>query len=155
MSEHIHNHQAALEDALKRLKRAGLKQTRSRQALLEVLVHHHGPFSIEELQQRMEVDCDIATIYRNMALLESMHLVENCDFGDGLARYEWAGSGHEHHHHIICRVCHQAEQLEYCFVMELEKLVRQRGYTDVSHRLEFYGVCARCQAKQAENVSQA
>jgi len=135
-----------LTEALAVLKAAGYKNTRTRQLLLEVLLREHGPFSIEDLQQRMSRPCDIATIYRNVAVFEALNLVSACDFGDGMRRYEWAGGGHEHHHHIICQRCHRAEHLEFCFVGELEKLVKNRGYAEVSHRLEFYGVCETCQA---------
>lgn len=135
----------ALDQALEQLREKGHKSTKTRRALIEILLRDHGPFSIEELQKRVSEDCDIATVYRNMSLFESLSLVQPVEFGDGLARYEWSGVGHEHHHHIICQRCHQVEQLEYCFVRELEKLVRQRGYTQVSHRMEFYGLCQACQ----------
>lgn len=142
------SHDALQDEALNALKEAGYKNTKTRQALINALIREHGPFSIEELQARMDIDCDIATIYRNIAIFEEQGLVSPCDFGDGLTRYEWSSSEHDHHHHIICRVCHQVEELEYCFVKELEKLVRKRGYTKVSHRMEFYGICERCRQKQ-------
>ncbi|PKL77001.1 MAG: transcriptional repressor [Candidatus Melainabacteria bacterium HGW-Melainabacteria-1] len=133
-----------LSTALKSLKASGLKLTRTRRALLEVLVKEHGPFTIEELQQRLDGSCDIATVYRNMTAFGEFGLVRPCDFGDGLTRYEWAHS-HEHHHHIICQRCRLVEELEHCVVEELEQLVASRGYSNVSHRLEFYGLCQNCQ----------
>ena len=149
MSEHhhVHNPEEDLKYALSTLKQAGHKNTRARKALLSLLLHEHGPFSAEDIQQKLEVDCDLATVYRNLTLLESLKLVEPCEFGDGTTRYEWSGDDHEHHHHIICRDCHKVEQLEYCVVKDLEKLVQKRGYRDVSHRLEFYGQCDHCAAK--------
>ena len=145
--EHPHDHgdpQVNHEKALSILKKAGFKNTRTRQSLIKALLKEHGPFSIEELQLRMEITCDLATIYRNIAIFVDLGLVSPCDFGDGLTRYEWTGAEHEHHHHIICKRCHQIEQLEYCFVKELEKLINNRGYSQVSHRLEFYGICENC-----------
>lgn len=141
---HAHNPEESLKEAIETLKEAGHKNTRIRKALLEVLLKEHGPFSAEDLQQKVNVECDLATVYRNLSLLESLRLVGPCDFGDGTTRYEWVGEDHEHHHHIICRNCHKVEQLEYCVVKDLEKLVQKRGYRDVSHRLEFYGQCDDC-----------
>lgn len=141
---HAHNPEESLKAAIETLKEAGHKNTRIRKALLEVLLKEHGPFSAEDLQQKVNVECDLATVYRNLTLLESLRLVGPCDFGDGTTRYEWVGEDHEHHHHIICRNCHKVEQLEYCVVKDLEKLVQKRGYRDVSHRLEFYGQCDDC-----------
>jgi Fur family ferric uptake transcriptional regulator len=71
-------------------------------------------------------------------------LVMPCDFGDGLTRYEWNHQHHAHHHHIICQRCRKVEELEHCVVQELENLVSKRGYQQVSHRLEFYGICQDC-----------
>lgn len=138
-----------LDEALESLKASGLKTTRTRKALLGILVHEHGPFTIEELQQRLDTQgspCDIVTIYRNMTSFEEFGLVRSCDFGDGLTRFEWAQGEHAHHHHIICKNCRRVEELELCVVEELEQLVSKRGYSQVSHRLEFYGICSQCQA---------
>lgn len=145
-----HNDPHALAQALDQLREKGHKSTKIRRSLIEILLRDHGPFSIEDLQSRVSEDCDIATVYRNMSLFEGLSLVQHVEFGDGLARYEWSGAGHEHHHHIICQRCHRVEELEYCFVRELEKLVRDRGYTEVSHRMEFYGICQTCQAAEAD-----
>ncbi|PIQ23679.1 transcriptional repressor [bacterium (Candidatus Blackallbacteria) CG17_big_fil_post_rev_8_21_14_2_50_48_46] len=151
---HSHSHPDAshrLEQALDLLKEARLKLTRPRKALIEVLVREHGPFTIEELAQKIhDTPCDPATIYRNMDAFEDLNLVRQCDFGDGMARYEMIGADEEHHHHIICRKCRKLELIDLCFVKELEKLVRDRGYIQVNHSLEFYGICADCQAKSGK-----
>ena len=135
-----------IQEALHLLQDEGYKLTRARKALIEILATEHGPFSVDDLQKMLSTPCDMATIYRNMALFESLNMVANCDFQDGTARFEWSGPGHHHHHHIICKQCHHIEALEYCFVEELEKLVQDRGFTEVSHRLEFYGLCQECQS---------
>jgi Fur family ferric uptake transcriptional regulator len=140
--------EARLEKLLAALRDSHLKLTRPRRALLEVLAHEHGPFTIEELAHKIEgTPCDLATIYRNMDAFEQLRIVQQCDFGDGMARFELIGADEEHHHHIICRKCRKLELIDLCFVRELEKLVRERGYTQVSHSLEFYGICADCQAR--------
>lgn len=143
---HVHDPAKEFDQALEVLKGSGLKLTRTRRALLEILLHEHGPFTIEQLEQKLGGSCDIATIYRNMLSFQEQQLVTPCDFGDGLIRYEWSHGGEAHHHHIICQNCGKVEELELCVVQELEKLVGSRGYTDVTHRLEFYGRCACCQA---------
>lgn len=148
---HVQGHaHGTIEEALENLKASGLKTTRTRKALLTILVREHGPFTIEELQQRLEAagsSCDIVTIYRNMTNFEEAGMVRSCDFGDGSARFEWALGEHAHHHHIICQNCRKIEELELCVVEELEQLVSKRGYSQVSHRLEFYGICTACQSK--------
>ncbi len=145
MSNHSHhNIQERLDKGLKQLRDAGHKSTKARKALLKHLLSQHGPFSAEDLQQQITVPCDLATVYRNLSLLESLGMVVPCEFGDGTTRYEWAGTDEDHHHHVICRQCHRVEQLDNCVVEELETAVKKRGFTAVSHRLEFYGVCTDC-----------
>lgn len=92
-------------------------------------------------------ECDLVTVYRNLTALEEVDLVRRCDFGDGAYRYEF-NTGEHHHHHIICRTCHAVETLEQCMADGLERLARQMGYAKVTHTLEIFGVCARCQEKQ-------
>ena len=145
MSHHHALDELTFDSALKSLKQAGLKLTSTRRALLRILLQEHGPFSIEELQHKLDDSCDIVTIYRNMTAFLEQGMVAACDFGDGLMRYEWQDPNHQHHHHIICQNCRQVEELELCVVEELEKLISKRGYAQVSHRLEFYGICQNCQ----------
>lgn len=138
-------HDLAFEAALKSIKQAGLKLTSTRRALLRILLQEHGPFSIEELQNKLDDSCDIVTIYRNMTAFMELGFVNACDFGEGHMRYEWQDPEHQHHHHIVCQNCRQVEELEHCVVEELEALISKRGYAQVSHRLEFYGICQSCQ----------
>ena len=127
------------------LQKASLSRTKGREALLKILLEKHGPFSVEELhgfirKQRV----DIVTVYRCLTVFEKAHLVRRCDFGDGIARYEF-NQGSHHHHHVICRICRRTESIEDCELARLEALVAARGYLDVSHNLEFFGICAKCQ----------
>ena len=75
-------------------------------------------------------------------------LVERFDFGDGVARFELSGHhSTDHHHHLICRKCDDVVEIEECFIEELQqKLAKQHGYADVTHKLEFFGLCPSCQS---------
>lgn len=140
-----HSHSDLYEKALERLRKARLKITSPRQHILHLLTHEHGPFTMEELHQRLAVNaCDLVTVYRCLATLEEVGLVRRCDFGDGSCRYEF-DDGEHHHHHLICRHCKKVETLDICLVEGLERDVQTRGYTQVSHTLEFFGICPTCQ----------
>jgi Fe2+ or Zn2+ uptake regulation protein len=117
--------------------------------LLTILIAEHGPFTAEELHQRMEKGmCDLVTVYRCLTTMEELNIVRRCDFGDGAYRYEF-NTGEHHHHHVICRSCHSVETLDVCVADSLERIARQMGYANVTHTLELFGVCADCQ-KAAE-----
>jgi Fur family ferric uptake transcriptional regulator len=73
-------------------------------------------------------------------------MVKRFDLGDGVARYELVGSDDDgHHHHLVCRQCAEVVEIDDCFPQDLEEeIARHNGYTGVTHRLEFFGVCPRC-----------
>ncbi len=134
--------------ALDTLRQDKLRVTRPRREILKVLIDNHGPFTIEEIHQRLEPSlCDLVTVYRCLAALQNAGLVRQCDFGDGIQRFEFSADDHAHHHHIICTRCRSVETLDACIAEELEEMVRQRGYTEVTHSMEFFGVCPKCRGK--------
>ncbi len=141
----------ALENSLGILRDLGHRITGPRKALLSVLTSEHGPFTAEELHCKLSgKGGDPVTVYRGLAALEEANLVRRCDFGDGVYRYEY-NSGEHHHHHIICRSCSSVQILEVCFADALENLVRQMGYSNVTHTLEIFAICKACQ-KTAPNT---
>lgn len=130
---------------MERLRVAGVRLTRPRRALVETLAKQHGPSSIEKLHQAVGADaCDLATVYRNLAAFEQAGVVRRMHFESGTALYELEASSEHHHHHVVCRVCHRVEPVEGCVVQGIEDSVRARGYSDVSHIVEFFGVCSDC-----------
>jgi len=146
---HAHRHRPQEVDSADLLRDAGLKITKPRLAILDVLIREHGPFTAEELfarlsQPRGGSPCNVVTIYRCLAKFESLGLINRCDFGDGSIRYELRARDH-HHHHIICRSCKKVESLPKCPVEDRSIQIPKMGFKDVSHRLEFFGVCPDCQ----------
>jgi len=145
MPHHRANADAQLEAALDLLRANHQRVTEPRKAILGILSREHGPFTAEELHKRMKRDtCDLVTIYRSLAVMEESGAVRRCDFGDAAYRYE-INTGDHHHHHIVCRSCHEAKTLDMCVADGLERMARQLGYTKVTHLLEVFGVCPQCQ----------
>ena len=135
---------ADLDEIWSILKRSGLRRTEPREALLTVLASEHGPFSVETLHERVaKKKIDLVTVYRCVAAFEEAGVLRRCDFGDSIARYELE-AGH-HHHHVICRSCRQTESLDDCVLEKFDQMIEKMGYTKVGHRLEFFGVCSKCQ----------
>ena len=150
---HQHAHprrlvQQPLADLTARLRAQSRKVTGPRQAILDVLRSHATPLTNRQIHHALgKSDCDLATIYRTMHTLLEMRLVRRCDFGDGVARFELA-SDDSHHHHLVCRVCHMIVEIDECLPPQLEsELARRHGFALVSHRLEFFGICPRCQSQ--------
>ena len=139
---------AAMPELAERLRRRSRKVTEPRRAILEILRRHRHPLSIKEVFAELgKKDCDLATVYRSMHLLEEMGMVKRFDFGDGGARFELLEEGDDgHHHHSVCLECSTVVEIEECFPTELqERIAHANGFKRVTHRLEFFGVCPRCQ----------
>ena len=136
----------AFEAVLDDLRGSGFKITVPRTTILRALFSHHGPFSAEDIYKRFAKDvCDVATVYRSLLSLEEAGMLKRCEFGDKTTRYELVGRDeHQHHHHVVCKECEKVEVLDDCELESIERFVKRRGYSDVSHLLEFFGVCRDC-----------
>jgi Fur family ferric uptake transcriptional regulator len=150
MAEHSHPHRchARLPELADRLRDRRLKLTRARQGILEVLRQHAHPISAREVFEELPSRTgDLATVYRSLRLLESMRMAKRFDLGDGVARFELLVEGDDgHHHHLICTQCSGVVEIEGCLIEELERgIAAQNGFKSVTHRLEFYGLCPKCQ----------
>jgi Fe2+ or Zn2+ uptake regulation protein len=86
---------------------------------------------------------DLATVYRTINLFTVLRIVNEIDFKDEFKRYELIYDRH-HHHHIVCKKCKRIENVEACMLEDLEKFLSKKGYTEVTHSLEFFGVCEDC-----------
>ncbi len=144
---HSHSRDARLPELTDYLRKKSRKITGPRQAILDVLRKHRRPLSNKDIRALLpEGDCDLATIYRSLHLLENIGLVKRFDFGDRIARYELMLTDEEgHHHHLVCRSCAEVVELDECFPQQWEEqIARRSGFRAVTHTLEFFGVCTKC-----------
>ncbi len=124
------------------------KLTAPRQSILAVLRRGARPLSIKEIFTALPAgDCDLATVYRSMHLLERLKMVKRFEFGDGMARFELLSEGDDgHHHHLVCTRCAGVVEVEECGMSEVEERIASRnGFKGVTHKLEFFGICPACQ----------
>jgi Fur family ferric uptake transcriptional regulator len=146
---HSHTHKRQELSALKsRLRGQSKKITGPRAAILEILRKHPHPLTNKEIYSEMpRGQCDLATIYRSMHLLEKMGMVKRFDFGDGTARFELVGENDDgHHHHLVCTKCSEVVEVEECFPEKIqEQIAAKNHFKGVTHKLEFFGICPDCQ----------
>lgn len=120
------------------------KITAPRLEILSTLKSNHDPLTMSEIHCKLKnKKIDLATVYRTINLFAELGIVNEIDFKDEFKRYELVYYRH-HHHHVVCKKCKRVEDVETCVVEELEKLLNKKGYTDISHSLEFFGVCEKC-----------
>ena len=146
---HKHSHEKLEMPALtERLRRQSRKITGPRAAILEILRAHPHPLTNKEIFSKLPGgQCDLATIYRSMHLLEKMGMVKRFDFGDGAARFELMKEGDDgHHHHLVCTKCSEVVEVDECFPEQVEEqIAAKNGFKSVTHKLEFFGICPDCQ----------
>ena len=88
----------------------------------------------------------LATVYRNLQSLADDGALDVV-YSEGQNLYRSCAT-HEHHPHLVCRVCGNAVEVSGAGVEKWARdVAAEAGYSDVSHTLELYGVCTNCQEK--------
>ena len=136
---------SAVELATARLKSAGLRITQPRLAILAALSKRAQPSSIEQLHEDVGADnCDLVTVYRCVAAFEEIALVRRAFFHNGTALFE-LNLGQPTRYHVVCKSTNRVEELDTETAAELRRAIesvqaklRDRGYADVSHIVEFF-----------------
>ena len=130
--------------ALRRMKERALRVTSPRQAMLQVLGDAQQPLSAEEIHTRAgDGALDLVTVYRSLGALEAAGIVQRHPLERGRSLYALPAAGH-HHHHVTCRRCGRLDRLPGCDTGAVEAAARAKGYDDLTHVLEVYGVCPAC-----------
>lgn len=138
---------SAVELATARLKAAGLRITQPRLAILAALSKRAQPTSIEQLHEDVGAcNCDLVTVYRCIAAFEDIGLVRRAFFHNGTALYEM-NLGQPARYHVVCKQTNRVEELDSALSEELRRAIeavqeklRSRGYGEVAHIVEFFGV---------------
>jgi Fur family ferric uptake transcriptional regulator len=138
---------SSVEFATAKLKSAGLRITQPRLAILAQLSKQAQPVSIESLHDQLGAStCDLVTVYRCMAAFEDIGLVRRAFFHNGTALYE-INLGQPTRYHVVCKTTNRVDELDAETSAELNRALRQieeklraRGYDDLDHIVEFFGV---------------
>ncbi len=118
--------------------------TGPRLEILSILKSNKKPMTISQIHNEMkDKKTDLATVYRTLNLFTELRIVSEIDFKDDFKRYELIFDRH-HHHHIVCRQCGRVDNVEACVLGEIENMLQRKGYTEVTHSLEFFGICEVC-----------
>lgn len=127
----------AMEEAM---RSGGLRMTRQRIALLQVLnesADHPDANELHRRAQELDETVSLATVYRTLSVLEDKDIVHRHSFEGAPARFETADS--PHHDHIIDIDSREVVEFTSPEIERLQREVaRKHGYEVVSHRLELY-----------------
>ena len=140
---------------------AGIKWTKQRKRVYEILRDAIEPLSAAQIYARMEgweqEQYAISTIYRILAAFEENKLVDKTNWmGEGTGVYELKRPGHVHY--AVCLDCHRRIPLEQCPLHMTVPVGHTIGegahsfaetddFTVISHKIELYGYCKDCRLK--------
>ncbi|SMC64890.1 Fur family transcriptional regulator [Papillibacter cinnamivorans] len=135
------------------LKQSGLKNTRHRVAVLDILGQSSQPLAAEEVFLRLKdrgVSANLSTVYRTLEVLAEKGLATKLHItGDGRALFELNRMLHTHY--LVCLGCKKILSIRHCPLEAYEKsLADETRYSIAGHRLDIYGYCPECQEKGRE-----
>jgi Fur family ferric uptake transcriptional regulator len=153
MARHIHPNQSPLKELSREaivdlLREHGMRITKNRTRILDALLQADKPLSLDEIQSRAGLKGsvpDYATVFRVMALLESLQVAQKVHLNRSCSYYELLDP-RQHYDHIICTECGNVTvMVDSCPVEKVQRQIEQQyGYSEIRHSLEFFGKCWRC-----------
>ncbi len=147
MAEHINKSELA-----SRLSDKGIRLTRQRRALLDIIAESKGHLHARDLlnlARKQDEQIDRATVYRTLCLLKEEGLIDELDL------LHLDGYGHHYelrsqsaHVHIGCKGCGKIIEFQSGLLQELESAVKQEtGCAVEAVRVEIAAWCPECQKR--------
>ena len=136
-----------------RLKDAGLKSTKQRDAIAEVFFTLDKHITADELHTAVRLHqprVGYATVYRTLKLLVEQNFAVEKDFGDGCKRFDPVHNQDPHHDHLICVDCRTVLEFnDDALAQRAAEITRKMGYELRRKKLELYAECniANCPNK--------
>ncbi len=135
------------------LHRYGLKFTKHRQLVLQLLQAQQGVLTAEEIYSGLMAqgaDINFSTVYRILESFTQKGVVEKSYLTDA-RKYGFVLHALGHRHRLICLGCHRIVEVEHCPIASFEEqLAGKTDFAIVGHNLEWYGYCAACRKQQGE-----
>jgi Fur family ferric uptake transcriptional regulator len=138
--------EAAFRDAI---RKAGLRITSARLAVMKVLMRMRSPVSHAELVSALEgCGFDRATLYRNLMDLTEAGLLERIDLGDHIWRFELKALGEktqkQTHPHFACVDCGQVSCLPEVTLKTSSRLKMPKALSEQRVSVQIRGQCDDC-----------
>ncbi|MCX5140150.1 MULTISPECIES: Fur family transcriptional regulator [unclassified Streptomyces] len=127
------------------------RSTRQRAAVAAALDEVDEFRSAQELHDVLKHRGDsvgLTTVYRTLQSLADAGEVDVLRTTEGESVYRRCSTG-DHHHHLVCRMCGKAVEVEGPAVETwAETIAAQHGFVNVAHTVEVFGTCAECASPQ-------
>jgi len=136
------------KEIISKLRKEGFRSTGIREAILNLFCKSKKPFSCQDIQKHLKqknISANKTTVYRELDFLKKQKLIEEFQLDDGVRRYEISS---KHHHHVVCAKCKKIDCVELKQELRSQEIQIEKNnkFKIISHSLEFYGLCHKCQA---------
>jgi Fur family ferric uptake transcriptional regulator len=141
------------EELIGALRRSGLRITKARRAVCEVLAEAHldhltAAALLERVNQRVGGNVVASTIYRSIDALEEQGLLHHIHLGHGPGVVHLNDDPiHDHlaHHHLVCENCGRTVDVELAAVSEaMGELAKENDFVMGSVHFALVGRCLDC-----------
>jgi Fur family ferric uptake transcriptional regulator len=126
----------------------GTRATRQGAAVWDLLENLEECRSAQELHdelRRRGEGVGLTTVYRRLQSLAAAGLVDTLRTENGESVYRRCSQ--QHHHHLVCRQCGATVEVQGSRVEAwAAEVARENGFSNVSHTIEIFGLCAECSA---------
>lgn len=137
------------------LKRQGVRLTRQRRILLELIDEsgeHLDAERLFELARGKDPKLNRVTVYRTLKMLKNGGLVDELDLmhhaGD---QHYYETRRKQEHAHVVCLKCGCVEEFYGAALAQLRRQIEEKfGFEIVTARTEVGGYCGRCRGGTAE-----
>ncbi len=123
------------------------RMTKQRQAVLAALQGRNEFRSAQQVHLDLVSageSVSLATVYRNLQILEESGQVDAVRGTDGEVMYRLCEDT-GHHHHLVCTNCGHTEEVDLSAIEPLLSIVSEKkGFELTGHELELFGLCPKC-----------
>ncbi|WP_214401693.1 Fur family transcriptional regulator [Pseudonocardia lacus] len=132
------------------------RATRQRAAVSALLDRTDDFRSAQEIHEQLRRGGEgigLTTVYRTLQGLADAGEVDVLRTDSGESVYRRCATA-DHHHHLVCRRCGTAVEIEGPAVETwAQKVAEAHGFSDLSHTVEIFGLCRDCRAASQNDTS--
>jgi Fur family ferric uptake transcriptional regulator len=129
----------SLEDALERCQVLGMRLSRQRRYILDLLWQHQGHLSAREIYDRLNQqgrEIGHTSVYQNLDALSEQGIIECVERADG----RLYGHLSDSHSHINCLDTNEIIDIQVTLPADLiEQIEARTGVTITDYRIDFFG----------------
>ncbi|NSW58327.1 MAG: transcriptional repressor [Armatimonadetes bacterium] len=136
-----------LEEAVRGTRRSLTRQRRAILSALRSTTAHPTAMEIFDMVRGELPHITLATVYRNLSVLQELGLVLEVGTQGSATRYD---ARTESHLHIVCVDCGRVDDVAVADLADIdEPVARNTGYKVLGHSTTYQGICPTCQREHA------